>query len=150
MMSYLGVCAFVNHYGLPFSRGKYLPCNRSYGGHDARCIVTDIPGPAKHRICLAGIQLSVSVTSDADGLLITIVCVTRAVANFRRFRRPTGTTYAELCAEAAWACTIPMPGGRRACLKAGRLVEATAAADMTCFERITRAPGATCADRPRE
>ena len=51
---------------------------------------------------------------------------------------------------AAWSRTIPMPDGRSACLKAGRLVGATAVADMACFERITHAPGATCADRPRE
>ena len=41
---------------------------------------------------------------------------------------------------AAWSRTIPMPDGRRACLKAGRLVWATAVADMACFERIIVPP----------
>ena len=51
---------------------------------------------------------------------------------------------------AAWSRTIPMPDGRRACLKAGKLAQPDTVADMTCFERITRAPGAASADRPRE
>lgn len=50
----------------------------------------------------------------------------------------------------AWSRTIPMPDGRSACLKAGRLVGATAVADMTCFERITRALDAANACKPRE
>ena len=56
-------------------------------------------------------KLSVSVCSDDDGLLITLVCVDRAAAHFRRFRRPAGTTYAELAAEAERMALERWPGG---------------------------------------
>ncbi|MGE4537632.1 MAG: hypothetical protein AB7D37_11170 [Desulfovibrio sp.] len=55
--------------------------------------------------------LNVSVQRDDDGLLITLVCVDRAAAHFRRFRRPTGTTYEALCAEAERMALERWPGG---------------------------------------
>lgn len=55
--------------------------------------------------------LNVSVEKDDAGLLITIVCVDAAAAHFRRFRRPTGTTYADLCQEAERMALERWPGG---------------------------------------
>lgn len=55
--------------------------------------------------------LNVSVEKDAAGLLVTIVCVDRAAAHFRRFRRPTGTAYEDLAHEAARMAMERWPGG---------------------------------------
>lgn len=55
--------------------------------------------------------LNVSVQKDDSGLLVTIVCVDAAAAHFRSFRRPTGTTYADLCHEAERMALERWPGG---------------------------------------
>ncbi|EHJ49546.1 hypothetical protein DFW101_3550 [Solidesulfovibrio carbinoliphilus subsp. oakridgensis] len=55
--------------------------------------------------------LNVSVEKDAAGLLVTIVCVDRAAAHFRRFRRPTGTSRAEIVREAERMALERWPGG---------------------------------------
>lgn len=55
--------------------------------------------------------LHVSVCKDGEGLLVTLVCVTRAMAHFRKFKRPSGTTYADLCQEAERMALERWPGG---------------------------------------
>lgn len=54
--------------------------------------------------------LNVSVKLDAAGLLVTIVCVTRAAAHFRRFRRPSGTTLTDITREAERMTLERWPG----------------------------------------
>ena len=54
--------------------------------------------------------LNVSVKIDADSLLVTIVCVTRAAVHFRRFRQPCGTTLADITREAERMTLERWPG----------------------------------------
>lgn len=56
-------------------------------------------------------MLHVSVERDDDGLLVTMVVVDKALAMFRRFRRPDGTTYAEVCQDAERMALERWPGG---------------------------------------
>lgn len=56
------------------------------------------------------------------------------------------------CSDCAhWQTAIAMPAlPDRACLRGYKLVQPDTVADMTCFERITRGPGAASAGTPRE
>lgn len=54
--------------------------------------------------------LNVSVKIDRASLLVTIVCVTRAAAHFRRFRPPAGTTLADITQEAERMTLERWPG----------------------------------------
>ncbi len=56
-------------------------------------------------------MLHVSVEQDDDGLLVTMVVVDKALAMFRRFRRPVGTTYAAVCQDAERMALERWPGG---------------------------------------
>jgi len=54
--------------------------------------------------------LDVSIRRDDAGLLVTIVCVTRAAVHFRRFRQPCDATLADITHEAERMTLERWPG----------------------------------------
>lgn len=72
-------------------------------------------------------MLHVSVEQDEDGLLVTMVVVDRALAQFRRFRRPAGTPYADVCQDAERMALERWPGETqyKLCLPLGDCGHAT-------------------------
>jgi hypothetical protein len=55
-------------------------------------------------------NLNVSIKRDDDGLLVTMVCITRATAHFRRFRPPEGYTLADIAFQAERMALQRWPG----------------------------------------
>jgi hypothetical protein len=56
-------------------------------------------------------MMHVSVERDVDGLLVTMGVIDYAAAHFRRFRRPAGTSRAEIVREAERMALERWPGG---------------------------------------